>query len=79
MLNSPVSQASSWRNARAIRYTNGKRIVELRCGTCGKTWDVSQRGRETGFICAAADSHVSLCKYNKLVKDGVISKDDNRA
>lgn len=60
-----------WMNARAIRYKRpGKRgrIVKLECPHCGREWDVANRGRETGFIAAAADNHTSGCA--KLIFDG---------
>lgn len=62
-------------NERAIRYTNGKRIVALECETCGRKWDVSNRGRETGFIVAAADSHATRCKREKQAAQAAFAKE----
>lgn len=54
---------------RAIRYTASSkprsRINSLECPICGRTWDVRNRGRETGFIVAAADSHTHKCSREK--------------
>lgn len=50
---------------RAIRYKQKigrrERIVLLECPICGMQWDVSNRGRETGFVAAAADNHSHGC------------------
>lgn len=48
---------------RAIRYKDAPRgrIVALECPICHRQWDVRNRGRETGFIVAAADSHTHKC------------------
>jgi hypothetical protein len=56
--------------ARAIRYTDteGGRIMALKCATCGREWNVRNRGRETGFIVAAADSHTMKCKRESMEK-----------
>lgn len=57
---------------RAIRYVASSkprsRINQLECPTCGRTWDVRNRGRETGFIVAAADSHASKCSREQAEK-----------
>ena len=49
----------------AYQYTanvNGRsRVQRLECPTCGRVWDVRNRGRETGFIVAAANAHATKC------------------
>ena len=47
--------------ARTLRLMREGRIVGMRCQTCGREWDVANRGRETGFIVAASDSHAIKC------------------
>jgi hypothetical protein len=58
---------------RAIRYVASSkprsRINSLECPICGRTWDVRNRGRETGFIVAAADSHAHKCSREKAERD----------
>ena len=46
---------------RATRFTEKGRIVALECHFCGRKWATRGRGRATGFIVAAADSHARKC------------------